>query len=757
MPVLEQIPLWFKLEPQYRGRPVLEAVRNAPAECWRGNALSIHAGVFQPDGEPFDLSNVALFGVRILSELADDADVLVEKTLNGAGVTDTITAAGFAARTAAHAVFTLSTAETSLDIGTEPMKSFALVFYAVTAGGNELTYGAGELRVFADAAGTGASGPPPVPPSEYYTKVEMNALLTNKQPLNSALTDYAGAANSAARRGLIEAAAKDLADPETQAKLLERELLSIGPITAGGVAAQGLTFAADKYREWFGFLDEDHLVADLKATTTVAFNSGLGEDLWPHQFQCQVSSGSAGIAVTPSANSWVGIYCPGSFIMPFIGVEAQPIATLTGGADEYIDLGFSVYGTNFAYLRYSVSNNTVQILYDGPGSPYTGPTVSVPSGLPYKMGLGISDKSIHIWWKQTIESPWKVIAVASILVNTVDFRAPAVLASLGAAVGGGKSAGTGAHVFANIRMGYLHGVGIANQSFIRDEVGRPLVKDGRYFFLANKTHPSESSALQYTVSVSNVCVFSIDPLTMDTRCVAQMSCLRGSFVYGENSGCAYYDTSLGRWIFLIPSWGSFDTAVPVDIYKYTLNSFPRGPQVLTDGALLAMPNPSAHSFYDPSVWKVGSTYYMAASRTDNRTLGGGWVYGPMLYSGSSIDSLAIAADVHATGPVEGMKLININGSLVALGGVTSGTFKVFSVPAMTVLGTVANPWGSQSPPSHPNLIQLHTPQGKARYFWLGFKQVQFGVAQVYSHGPQVSAIATTSPTGSEVALRQLKE
>jgi hypothetical protein len=146
MPIYEQTPVRLDatLAGASPGQAVDQNTGSAPA-LWRGSSVAVQVGVFDADGIPIDLSNLAFLKL-LLFKTPDDLVALFEKTLT-ADYIGAVSSVGWAAGTEQNATFSLSPSDTDQSLGGGAFSDFWLVLEGITTSGNVIIYSAGPASI----------------------------------------------------------------------------------------------------------------------------------------------------------------------------------------------------------------------------------------------------------------------------------------------------------------------------------------------------------------------------------------------------------------------------------------------------------------------------------------------------------------------------------------------------------------------------------------------------------------------------------
>lgn len=148
MPVFEQVPIRLQIS-LTSNPPVapIDANTDLPPRLWRANTIALQCGIFDPNGDPVDLSNLEY--VDVVLQLEESSVIpLVTKQIDAAEITDVITIGGWRGGTAQNftAVFTAAETDQGLDAGQE--KTFWLIVRGVLESGAPIIYAAGPVTIY---------------------------------------------------------------------------------------------------------------------------------------------------------------------------------------------------------------------------------------------------------------------------------------------------------------------------------------------------------------------------------------------------------------------------------------------------------------------------------------------------------------------------------------------------------------------------------------------------------------------------------
>lgn len=146
--IYEQVPI--RLQIGVTSNPPVEPLDantgNAP-RFWRGQAISVQGGIFDANGNPVDLSNVAYVEV-ILQKAVDSIVQLARVQVDAEDITATITLGAWRAGTAQNFAAAFSAAQTDQGLEGGNSAAFWLIVRGVTDQDAPIVYSAGPVSIY---------------------------------------------------------------------------------------------------------------------------------------------------------------------------------------------------------------------------------------------------------------------------------------------------------------------------------------------------------------------------------------------------------------------------------------------------------------------------------------------------------------------------------------------------------------------------------------------------------------------------------
>lgn len=172
MPIFEQIPIRLALS-TVSNPPVtpLDYNTGRTPKFWRSQTVAIAVGVFDAQGVPADLQNIASIQL-ILQKSQASLVPLAVKTITAPGDGDfstQITTAGWQNATQQNALFVLDAADTDQALEGQSEANFWIVVRGVTEEGAPLIFGAGPVVIY------NASSSLPLGPTNYVSRNEQDS------------------------------------------------------------------------------------------------------------------------------------------------------------------------------------------------------------------------------------------------------------------------------------------------------------------------------------------------------------------------------------------------------------------------------------------------------------------------------------------------------------------------------------------------------------------------------------------------------
>lgn len=159
MPTYEQIPirLALNLTSNPPVAPVDDNTGLAP-RFWCGQTVAFQGGIFDPDGNPVDLSNLQYVQV-VLQKAADSLTALVVKQIDAADLEDTITIGGWKDGSEQNFSALFDKADTGQALNGETEAEFWLIIQGLTDDDAPIIYGAGPVTIYQPGSSVPATSP----------------------------------------------------------------------------------------------------------------------------------------------------------------------------------------------------------------------------------------------------------------------------------------------------------------------------------------------------------------------------------------------------------------------------------------------------------------------------------------------------------------------------------------------------------------------------------------------------------------------
>lgn len=146
--VFYQIPIRAELD-IISAPPVVPIDNNTGAQVklWRAQDVSMQVGIFQPNNQSIDLSNLVSLSL-IIQETPTSVSQVLNKVVVAADIFPTISRASWLDGTGQQASFILTAAETDVGLDGNDSKQFWMIIRGVTDTGQTLNYGGGYIRIY---------------------------------------------------------------------------------------------------------------------------------------------------------------------------------------------------------------------------------------------------------------------------------------------------------------------------------------------------------------------------------------------------------------------------------------------------------------------------------------------------------------------------------------------------------------------------------------------------------------------------------
>lgn len=345
-----------------------------------------------------------------------------------------------------------------------------------------------------------------------------------------------------------------------------------------------------------------------------------------------------------------------------IGAEVQlpqffaslDIVSMTGSGSR-LSVGLVKDATHFILARYStLDGNFIVRISDGTNNVNSG--VSISYTAPFKIGFSVVGNSCVCWVDQG--NGWE-------RATGVDCEATFDLKSIVKAGGGYKAAmamtsnGSATTQFDNLVFGRFGGIAIRDETFVTYEDGTAYTSGNLCYFTGSASDTQEQTPHGGTYCAT----FSLDLTTYAITQLGAIMVNRSSKIQNDHAGHLIKYLN-GDSRLLISSWGDSLTAAPLILQKLEASvDLLNGTHVVSSMATITI-SLANNGYYDPCMVKIGSTYYMAYTKSPYL----GTDFHPCIDTSTNLTSWTNLLEDSANTPFEGTKIFKADGRFWMLAG-----------------------------------------------------------------------------------------
>jgi len=404
-----------------------------------------------------------------------------------------------------------------------------------------------------------------------------------------------------------------------------------------------------------------------------------------------------------------------------IGAEVQlpqffgslDILSMTGSGSR-LSVGVVKDATHFVLCRYStLDGNLVVRISDGTNNVNSGVTISFTT--PFRLGFSVVGNSCACWVDQG--NGWERITGA-------DVEATFDLKTILVAGGGYKAAlamtsnGSATTTFDNLIFGRFGGISIRDETIVSNEDGTPYVSGNLVYFMGSASDTQEQVPHGGTYQAT----FSLDVTTFE---LVQLGCImvnRSGKIQNDHAGQLIKIGSDSRMF--ISSWGDSLTTVPKILHKLETGvDLLVGTHIVASMALITI-SLSNNGYYDPYVVKIGSTYYMAYTKSPNL----GVDFHACIDSSTNLTTWTNVMEDSSHTPFEGTKILKSDRTYWMLAGGNAFS-RIYNLVTGAFVANLDADMVSVNTFPHPSIVPL----GKYQYL-ITFDDTRYVPSKLFTWG-----------------------
>lgn len=334
---------------------------------------------------------------------------------------------------------------------------------------------------------------------------------------------------------------------------------------------------------------------------------------------------------------------------------AIDVVTRSGSATGYDNIGVGVCkdANNFIFASFDRYNVTarIQVKIGGVNNFYANRTIGF--NVPYKIALSIVGNTAVMW--ADTGAGWEYITSYNFQSN-INFKTTSLAGWRPAFTV--ASPGDATWVFDNFKAGRFGAVGMRDHTIVTSEDGAPYIDSGKVYFTATAAYPVGG------VETSYLGVFTANLSSYEIQQTGLIQVNRGSTIHNDHAAHIVRNSNTDMRL-LVSTWGNgFGGSLQI-LHKQFSSNLLSGASVVSGMTQLSL---TGVGCYDPMLVKIGSTWNLAYSITDNTSFTGNPFYAALATS-SDLVSWGLVASDSANKGYEGAKIIKDEGGYkIAVGG-----------------------------------------------------------------------------------------
>jgi hypothetical protein len=448
---------------------------------------------------------------------------------------------------------------------------------------------------------------------------------------------------------------------------------------AGGVITDPASLAWNKIHEerYFSVLDENFMLYSSN------FGAGTSEYTTVAGTPFSIASGQMQVINTTAIRT--NVAPPAAWMC----VELNVAAFGTTGGLNRIGPAWIQNAGNYITAQYDPSSNAAMIVQNG--AILVTKTLTTPLNTTnVTLYMVIAGQSCTMWAKQA--------GAYLLLCHTVLSYDMTYNTAFPNYYFGIYANATSTQTINSLRAGVSGGNGFLNLRLVKNDDGSPYEYDSLHWLFTADLGTTSVKGDAWTQC--NSTVFSLDRSTFAVNTVGRLFFNRSVTFDSSNRTLGGQDikltwfASLNQWLLVYVYADGISTSQiqQNDSYAWLTPSEPFGLTVINESRLLDYGLTATNGIYDSAVYKIGSTWYVLASESDQPIPAYSSLSKTILFSGSSLSSLTTVNRTDATYFQELPTMGMVGGIRYVFGwsfGDTKGT--IMSFPNLTTLGLLDFP------------------------------------------------------------------